>query len=134
MDAPRWMRRHVKRCRAAFGIAHAGFDLTVVLTDVVDNDPDCVGLTTTSVPYDRAEVTLRRDVVNNPDRYEIITHELLHAATGPQREALDRILDLVPKKHRTHAEELWMTGNEATITRIARALTPLLRGARGETP
>jgi len=126
---PAWLRTHVRTCRAAFGLDHPGFDFSLILIDQIGDDPDTAGETTTSVRYARAGVTLRRTIRPDAWGYEVVTHELLHAATGAMRQAIDRIIDLVPAAQRRHAEELWMDGNEATITQLARGLTPILRAA-----
>lgn len=124
---PKWAFQHVQKCRDAFGIGAAGFLFTVARADVVDGEPDTAGSATTSARYQRGGITLRRDLTRSEDSYDLLTHETLHAAMGAQRQALSRIIELVPADLQGHAEELWADGNEATVTQLARALTPCLR-------
>ena len=130
-EAPRWMRRHVQKCRAAFGIGDAGFALTLTLADAPNPaNADTVGLTSTSVRYHRGDVMIKRGLRRGDLGYETVTHEMLHAASAMQLHAVTRILELVPEDLRDHAEALWQDGNEATVTQLARALTPVLRAVR----
>jgi hypothetical protein len=124
---PAWAFRHVQKCRDAFGIGHAGFHVCVHLKKCIDDNPDVAGEAYTVARYHRACVTLRRDIRPDDTGYETITHELLHAASGAQRRAVDRIVELLPAEQREFAEALWQDGNEETTTQIARALTPMLR-------
>lgn len=125
-ELPPWLFAHVQKCRDAFGIG-GDWPVCIDLRDEVDGDPDTNGLTTTNHRYMTARVELRRDLDPAADGVKTVTHELLHAAQWQQLGAVWRILDLVPKKLRTHAEDLWRDGNERYIEQLARALTPLLQ-------
>ncbi len=70
---------------------------------------------------------MRRGIKRDDSGYEVLTHEAVHASMGPLREAVNRIIELVPPELREHAEEIWQDGNERTVTRTARGLTPLIR-------
>jgi hypothetical protein len=130
---PPWVFAHVQKCRDAFGIGYAGFEFHLEWADVVDGEAGVAGSTYTDPRYHRARVILRRGLKATDRNYTVVTHEVLHAATGEMRQALDRIIELVPPHLRDHAEELWADGNEAVITRLAVGLTPLLR-AMDRTP
>jgi hypothetical protein len=131
---PPWLFAHVQKCRDAFGLGHAGFAFHLDQVDVVDSEPGVAGTTVTDARYHRAVVTVRRAIAPDAAGYEIVTHEALHAATGAMRQAVDRIIELVPAELRDHAEELWQDGNEATVTQLARGLTPLLCAMDVSTP
>ena len=132
-DLPKWAFAHVQKCRQAFGIGYAGFEFVAGVHKTVGGNKAIAGQVWTHNRYERAVLHLKRGFdKGSDDPYEVLTHECLHAAAGAQRAAVDRILDLVPPKLRAHAEELWQEGNEATITRLARALTPVLRSMSDE--
>ena len=124
---PPWLFAHTQKCRDAFGLGHAGFEFHLDQADTVGDDPGVAGETYTHPRYHRAVVTVRRTLAPDASGYEVVTHEALHAATGAMRQAVDRIIELVPAELRDHAEALWQDGNEATVTQLARGLTPLLR-------
>lgn len=128
---PRWASAHVKTCRKHFGIAGKDFEFFCSLHRQVGDDPNTAGTAYTSARYLRAVIRLRRRLFRRPtpQGFEILTHECLHAAMGPQVAAVDQILGLVPEKLRQHALDLWGDGYEPTVTRLARALSPLLQRA-----
>lgn len=132
---PRWLFTHTQKCRDAFGIGHEGFNFYLEETDVPGGRPGIAGETYTDPRYHRATVTVQRGMKPTAWNYQVATHEALHAATGEMRQAVNRIIELVPAELRDHAEELWQDGNEAVITRLGASLTPLLRAMeRGPAP
>lgn len=124
---PKWLVLHVQKCREAFGIGHAGFECIVRRDKAPGGKVHCLGFTEPEPRYERAVVTIRADVTADDLGYEVLTHELLHAALGAEAQAITSILHLVPKAQRKHALHLWTNGNEAAVTRLARGLTPVLR-------
>lgn len=126
--SPKWQRVHIQKCRAALGLDDPAFHLFVYQRKVVGGNKACLGLAQTNAAYQRATVMLQRGLVENDLSYEVLTHECFHAACSAQDRAVTRIIELLPKRQRAHAERLWSDGKEETATRIARGLTPLLRG------
>jgi hypothetical protein len=129
---PDWMTAHVQKCRAAFGIDHAGFLLYVHrLKDLSAGDAlpagkQVSGDSNTSAHYRSASVRFAKHLPEHM-RYEVVTHELLHAAMGDIAEAADIIIaQFVPDAQRDQALAVWHLGQEQTVTQLARALTPLL--------
>jgi hypothetical protein len=132
---PKWAATHVQKCRAAFGIGYDGFVFYAHRCNAPGGSKANAGFALAEPRYERAGVELRPDLACDDQGYEILTHETLHAAMGPMGQSIERILELVPKKRRAHALELWRDGQEATVTRLARGLTPLVRAtARKDTP
>ena len=127
MSKTKWVVAHVQKCRDAFGIGGADFEFHLEWADLVDGEEGVAGATYNDPRYHRARVILRRGLSETDRHYTVVTHEVLHAATGEMRQALNRIIELVPPHLRDHAEELWCDGNEAVVTRLANHLTPLLR-------
>jgi hypothetical protein len=123
----KWQFAYIQKCREAFGVGYAGFAFYSNRCKKPGGSRANQGWAQGEPRYERGQVQIRRDLAPDDAGYEVLTHETLHAALGPQGQAVDRILDLVPKKHRAHALELWRDGNEAAVTRLARGLTPLLR-------
>jgi len=122
---PKWMRAHVARCCAAFGLDAPGYRLYITRQKRVNGDKAIAGYTYSAARYHRAHVRFRKQ--QPTDRYEVVTHELLHAALGRQGEAVDIIVAQLPKHQRALALETWHAANEAAITQVARALTPILQ-------
>lgn len=127
---PKWMRRHIQICRAAFGINGPADQLYVQRQDRVTDNPAVYGETVTTPRYGRATITLRRDVRKGAEGYEDVTHEILHAAMPLHLQTVKRIIDLLPADQQAHAWDLWNDANEATVTRLARGLTPILRSRK----
>jgi hypothetical protein len=131
---PKWMTAHISKCRVALGIDHPGFRLYVQRAVQVVAGRDEVGGDCAAVPrYAEASIRLRKDCRNTPTGREDVTHECIHAAFGRQREAITRIMELVPDPLRAHAWAIWTDANEATVTQLARGLTPLLHTVTRET-
>lgn len=124
---PKWIMQHAQKCRVAFGVG-TPFTVALRLLDTIEDDPGVHGQATTNYRYLRATVELRRDLEQAGDGPKIITHEFLHVAQHEQHLAIARILDLVPKKQRAHAQTLWDDHNERYVEQMAQALTPLLQG------
>lgn len=124
---PKWAFEHVQKCRHAFGIGYEGFVFYSHRCKAPGGAKTNMGYASASTRYERAVVEIRPDLPHDETGYEILTHETLHAAMGPMGQAVERIIELVPKKQRDHALELWRDGQEATVTRLARGLTPVLR-------
>lgn len=130
---PGWMAEHIQKCRVAFGLNHAGFLLYVYRVknlsdgDALPNDDQISGDARTEARYRRARVRFAK-ALSTHMRYEVVTHELLHAAMGDVQQAADTIIEqLVPEEHRDTALAIWNVGNETTVTQLARALTPLIQ-------
>lgn len=123
---PKWLYRHVQKCQSAFGLGGREFRVLVQQRKCLDADPTLAGDCTSSARYLRATVRVRRDIQPDADGYERVTHEMLHAAMFRNHEAVTRIIGLLPKRQRALAWDLWYDGNEATVTRLARGLAPLL--------
>jgi hypothetical protein len=132
-DLPPWLFAHVQKCRDAFGIGGT-WPVSVTLADCIDGDPAVHGCAVTNYQNLHAALTFRRDLDPAADGLITVTHECLHASQGPQFAAIDRILDLVPKRLRKHAAALWQDGNEQTLEAWARALTPLLQAMEYTAP
>jgi hypothetical protein len=77
--------------------------------------------------YNFAHIDFDQEIEPDAWGYETATHEMLHVSMLPMARAVERILDLVPKRERAHALELWADGNEEAVTRLAHYLTPVLR-------
>jgi hypothetical protein len=133
-NLPRWMRDQVHKCRIAFGLDRPGYQLHIQRVKRINGDRAVAGYTESAARYERAYVQFR--VRLDPSfRLEAVTHELLHAALGRQGEAVDIIISQLPKRQRAAALETWHAANEAAITQVARALTPIIaRMALEETP
>lgn len=129
-NLPKWAFTHVQKCRAAFGVGAAGFAFYSARCKAPGGSRANLGWGRGEPRYARGQVQIRRDLARDDQGYEVLTHETLHAALGAQGQAVERILELVPKKRRAHALELWRDGNEASVTQLARALTPLLRSMK----
>lgn len=123
---PKWARLHMEKCRQAFGFNN---DTYLLYPEIHEKLPGgALGDATTEHRYQRVTVRLRRDIKKDETGYECITHEMLHAGLSAERQAAHRIInDLVPKRLRKHALSLWVDGHEASVTQVARALSPLLQ-------
>jgi hypothetical protein len=125
-EIPVWAFAHIQKCRDAFGVGYEGFAFYSSRCKAPGGSQVNLGWGQGEPRYERGQVQIRRDLAPDAQGYEVLTHETLHAAMGAQGQAVARILDLVPRKQRKHALELWRDGNEATVTRLARGLTPVL--------
>src|SRR5690348_12921859 len=113
---PKWMFKHVQKCRQAFGIGGDDFEFILKTPDAIEGRSDLAGNVTTSMRYRRAVVAIKRGIEKDDWGYEVVTHEVLHAATGAQRQAVTQIISLLPEDQHEFAEQLWADGNEATVT------------------
>lgn len=126
-DLPEWQFAYIQLCREVFGIGGMVDHLSTQLCDEVAGNPNAFGETQTVPRYLEAVITLKRGVSESDQGYEDLTHEVLHAAMPLQRQAVTRIIGLLPPKLHAHAWDLWTDANEPTVTRLARGLTPVLR-------
>jgi hypothetical protein len=127
-NMPGWALKHMEKCRRAFGFNNDTYQLYPEWVRSIDGNVQ--GEAETDHRYQRVTVRLRDDLVKSDTGYEVITHEMLHAGLSAERQAVFRIIDdLVPKKLREHALSLWCDGHEASVTQVARALSPLLQRA-----
>jgi hypothetical protein len=120
------MQTHIQACRVAFGLDRPGYELHISRVKCIDKNRALAGYTESAAQYERAYIRFRKRL-DTRGRYEVVTHELLHAALGRQGEAVDIIIAQLPKKQRAMALETWHAANEAAVTQVARALTPLLQ-------
>jgi hypothetical protein len=127
---PAWMVAYAQVCREALGLADWPVAIVPVkrVDDSLSNGHGTTrALTTSSWRTLDAKLEIQRDLPADADGYVTLTHEFLHMALVHQDQAVYRILDLLPRKRRTFAEQLWRDGLEQTVERLARALTPVLR-------
>ena len=137
---PAWMRDHVRKCSIAFGIGHAGFLLYVRRVKDLRDGPALTagqqvsGDSATSAHYRSATVRFAKQIPPHL-RYEVVTHEMLHAAMGDLAEAADLIIaQLVPEAQRETALAIWHLGQEQTTAQLVRALAPVLQRMQLEEP
>ncbi len=121
------MIAHAQKCREAFGTGGLFTEHVLKVSDAPGGSRQNLGYTVSNYRYDSATVTLRSDLQPDALGYETVTHEEIHVALAPIAEAVQMIIDMLPKKQRKHALELFQSGNERAITPLARALTPVLR-------
>jgi hypothetical protein len=121
---PPWVIDHAHKVKRALGLQEFGVWLEMV--DEIDGEPTVAGACKTNYRYLWANIRLRRDIENTAEGREYITHEILHAALFRLDQAVDSIIQLVPKALKEHSRDLWTDGNEQTVSVLARALTPLL--------
>lgn len=133
-DLPKWAFKHIQKCRTAFGIGYEGFAFYSHRCKAPGGSKGNMGYAAAETRYERGTVEISPTLQRDDQGYEILTHETLHAAMGPMGQSVERIIELVPKKQRAHALELWRDGQEATVTRLARGLTPLLRATERKAP
>ena len=117
-DIPDWIMQHAQKCRVAFNLEQWPINLCMV--DSVDGGKEFKGeyiyaMAHTDPRSLDARIEIRRDLETLPFSYVTITHEFLHCATVYQDRSVRRIIELLPKKQRGYAWQLWRDGNEQTI-------------------
>lgn len=75
--------------------------------------------------YLSTHIRLREDL-READDVDTVIHEFIHVLQGPQRQAVDRIIDLVPSTLEEHSYNLWLDGNEAATVILTRILKPFI--------
>jgi hypothetical protein len=126
---PPEIAEHVRRCLVGLGLHNWMVD-TWRYDQIEPDRPSLTGRSQIRPRYRVALLQLRAEGGKHRRSHEhVITHEALHIALGPVYNALNRIVELVPKKLRDHAYAIYEDSEEPVIETLASALTPLLLSA-----
>jgi hypothetical protein len=134
-DAPDDVLREAAEIRDLFGLHE--WEITVKALDCIDDNPTIGGQCTHLEKYRIATIEISRDMLDSPQRREVLMHEFLHIALSHYDSAARNATDLIDgKRHRILAEHMLDEGRERTITllakALARAITPTEAPANGE--
>lgn len=129
-EPPQWINNYVQFLVEAFGLEN--WEVTVKMERTIGED-DRLGEAAVQSRYMTADIQLRDTLEEDREGIETVVHEMLHLTQAPQDLAVDRIIDMVPKKLRNHARELYADGNEMTTTNLSRALAKVLKPAAAST-
>jgi hypothetical protein len=128
---PEWAKRACDAASDLLGISKSQHVFAqMVPADCLPTDDSGIyaaGEAVNNTRYMWSTIKLSEDIQPDTDGYETITHEMIHVAQAPAMQAMDRILDLIPKPLRKHALKLWYDGNEQATVMLGRALAPLVR-------
>lgn len=130
-DVPAWVRGEARHWAAALGLDD--LDINVSMVDRPNGDENWAGCCREREISGWAEIELKRGREPGEIR-DTLLHEMLHAALARLDWQLsERVIPLVPKPLRRHASDLYQDANEATVTRLTRALLRALPPPKEDT-
>jgi hypothetical protein len=124
---PAWMDKHVRKCKAAMGLWDWRIDVSRV-DDLKHKGEACLGYHTTEYCTLTSDIEYNTSLEDDSLGHDVITHEFLHVALIEPDRAFERVLDFVPKKHQKHCQWLYTEAKEHATEKLARSITPVLRG------
>lgn len=125
METPEWIIEHGRKCVKLFGLEM--WSVSLVFHDAIDGDSSVGGKLEYNYRYWLAWINLRSDIKPDDEGYQNLTHEYLHLAMSGLSQAIDSIMQLIPKNLKDHCWDLWKDGNEQTVARMDSLIATLLR-------
>lgn len=115
-----WIIAYVQAWKERLDIDHWRVGIQVLT--VVNKNPDCLGLCECEPLLRQAMVSLRSDIEETGPWKRVIIHELVHVWMNPIDQAVQQIIDQLPKPVRKLAHRIFRAAKEPLVETLARTL------------